>query len=60
MTAPALTSLSSHADQLAAHLRDARCCDPFAPCRPCVVGRMTVQVERRLAMIPTQRTPQES
>ena len=52
-TAPVLTS---HADQLAATLRDARCCDALDPCRPCQVGRMTVQVERVLASIPTQRT----
>lgn len=48
--------LTSHADQLAATLRDARCCDALDPCRPCQVGRMTVQVERVLASIPTQRT----
>lgn len=63
MTTPAHTA---HADQLAATLRDARNfhdgepCDPFTPCRSCQVGRMTVQVERRLALIPTQRTAQEA
>ena len=52
----ATLTLLAHADQLAATLRDARCCDALDPCRPCQVGRMTVQVERVLASIPTQRT----
>lgn len=48
-------SLTAHADQLAADLRDRRCCDALAPCRSCVVGGLTVQVGRRLATVPQQR-----
>ena len=49
------TATTAHADQLAADLRDRRCCDALAPCRRCQVGRLTVQVERALVRVPAQR-----
>lgn len=49
------TTTTTHADQLAADLRDRRCCDALAPCRRCQVGRLTVQVERALVRVPAQR-----
>ena len=49
------TATTTHADHLAAELRDRRCCDALDPCRSCKVGRMTVQVERALVRVPAQR-----
>lgn len=64
MTTKTTTHTTAHhtaaADQLAADLRDRRCCDALDPCRSCQVGRATVQVGRRLAAIPTQRTAVEA
>ena len=50
---PAATAL---ADQLAAHLRDARCCDALAPCPSCVSRRRVQRAARGVALIPEQRT----
>jgi hypothetical protein len=41
-----LTYLVAEADQLAAEARDARCCDPFAPCRRCLRLRRGVVARR--------------
>ena len=49
------TAATAHADQLAAELRNRRCCDALDPCRRCQVGRLTVQVERALVRVPAQR-----
>ena len=49
------TATTTHADQLAADLRDRRCCDALAPCRSCAVGRDTVHVARALVRVPEQR-----
>ena len=50
-----MTTTTAHADQLAADLRDRRCCDALAPCRSCAVGRDTVHVARALVRVPEQR-----
>lgn len=58
-TQPAATSL---ADQLAAHLRDARnfhdgeACDALDPCPSCVSRRRVQRAARGVALIPEQRT----
>ena len=43
------------ADQLAAELRDARCCDPFEPCDTHYAIQRHVWTLRRLTDVPTQR-----
>ena len=53
MISPAATA---HADQLAASLRDARCCDALDPCESCAAARAVVQTVRHVAAIPMQRT----
>jgi hypothetical protein len=50
------TAITAHADQLAAEVRDRRCCDALAPCDRCRVARTMVQVSRKLATVPKQRT----
>ena len=55
------TALTTHADQLAAELRDRRSdhaghrCDALDPCEDCRVKRVVVQTVRALAAVPTQR-----
>ena len=47
-----MTAQTAHADQLAADLRDRRCCDAFVPCESCRVARLTVSIIRRLERVP--------
>lgn len=61
------THLTAAADQLAAELRNRRAydhgeerCDALAPCPSCAAGRLGVQVRRRLASVPEQRTAVEA
>ena len=49
-------AITATADQLAADLRDRRCCDALDPCRRCQTGRVTVHVARAMVQIPAQRT----
>jgi hypothetical protein len=49
-----LVHLVAEADQLAAKLRDARCCDALNPCPDCVRLRATVLALRRAVRAPQQ------
>lgn len=44
-------SRSAHADQLAAELRDARCCDPRSRCSSCQAKGQEIRAARRDAII---------
>jgi hypothetical protein len=47
--------LVAEADQLAAQLRDARCCDALDPCQDCLRLRDAVVARRHVVRVPQQR-----
>jgi hypothetical protein len=47
-----LTDLETEAEQLAAQLRRARCCDALMPCYRCLLLRLNVLARRRVVELP--------
>jgi hypothetical protein len=47
-----LTDLATEAEQLAAQLRGARCCDALMPCYRCSLLKFNVLARRRVVEVP--------
>jgi hypothetical protein len=47
-----LTDLETEAEQLAAQLRGARCCDALMPCYRCSLLKFNVLARRRVVEVP--------
>jgi hypothetical protein len=47
-----LTDLQTEAEQLAAQLRGARCCDALMPCYRCSLLKFNVLARRRVVEVP--------
>jgi hypothetical protein len=47
-----LTDLATEAEQLAAQLRRARCCDALMPCYRCSLQKLNVLARRRVVEVP--------
>ena len=50
-----ITAATAHADQLAAHIRDARCCDALDVCQPCKSTASEIRTIRHAARVATLR-----
>lgn len=46
-----ITAATAHADQLAARIRDARCCDAINPCHSCRAMTAEVRAIRHAARV---------
>jgi hypothetical protein len=47
-----VTDLETEAEQLAAQLRGARCCDALVPCYRCSLLKLNVLARRRVVEVP--------